>query len=456
MNRSALGEPTKPTPDVAALLAQAQRPGEEALRLHPFYHGKLEVTPKCPIHSCDDFSVWYSPGVAAPCRDIAAHPEQVFAHTNKANFVAVVSDGTRVLGLGDIGPHAALPVMEGKAVLFKYLGGVDAFPICLGTKDPEEIIQACKWLEPSFGGINLEDIAKPKCFYILERLRQEMTIPVWHDDQQGTAAVTLAGLINALKIVGKPKDSVRIALIGAGAANIAVVRILIAAGFPPQNMLMVDSRGILHRGRNDLNTADNQFKWRICELTNREQRSGGIAEALRGADVCIALAKSGPGVIKPEWVAEMAQEAIVFACANPVPEIWPWEAAAAGARIVATGRSDFPNQVNNSLGFPGIFRGVIDVAASTITDEMCIAAADELARCGARRGLSEKRILPTMDEWEIFPREAAAVGLKAIEQGVAGRSLTKMKLIENATKIIERAQRQTRVLMQEGIIAPSA
>jgi malate dehydrogenase (oxaloacetate-decarboxylating) len=456
MNRSALRERTKRTADVAALLAQAQKPGEEALRLHSAYRGKLEVTPKCAIKSCEDFSVWYSPGVAMPCRDIAAHPEQVFVHTNKANFVAVVSDGTRVLGLGDIGPHAALPVMEGKAVLFKYLGGVDAFPICLGTKDPEEIIQACKWLEPSFGGINLEDIAKPKCFYILERLRKEMPIPVWHDDQQGTAAVTLAGLINSLKIVGKQRETVRIALIGAGAANIAVVRILITAGFAAENMLMVDTGGILHSGRDDLRTAGNEFKWRICEQTNREQRNGGIAEALKGADACIALAKSGPGVIKPEWVAEMAKDAIVFACANPVPEIWPWEAEEAGARIVATGRSDFPNQVNNSLGFPGIFRGVIDVAATTITDEMCIAAAEELARCAESQGLSDKRILPTMDEWEIFPREAAAVGLKAIEQGVAKKSLTKMKLIENATKMIRRAQRQTSVMMKEGIIAPSA
>jgi malate dehydrogenase (oxaloacetate-decarboxylating) len=447
-------EAKDPRANVAELLARAQKPAERALRLHPYYRGKLEVAPKCAIRTCEDFAVWYSPGVAAPCRDIAAHPERVFAHTNKANFIAVVSDGTRVLGLGDIGPHAALPVMEGKAVLFKYLGGVDAFPICLGTKDPEEIIQACKWLEPSFGGINLEDIAKPKCFYILDRLRKEMTIPVWHDDQQGTAAVTLAGLINSLKIVGKRKETVRIVLMGAGAANIAVIRILIAAGFPSQNMLMVDTGGILHRGRADLKTPDNQFKWRICEITNQEQSSGNIAEALKGADVCIALAKPGPGVIKPEWVSTMAKDAIVFACANPVPEIWPWEAEEAGARIVATGRSDFPNQVNNSLGFPGIFRGVIDVAATTITDEMCIAAAMELARCAEGHGLSEKRILPTMDEWEVFPREAAAVALKAIEQGVAKRSATKIKLIENAAKIIRRAQLQTKTLMEHGVIAP--
>ncbi len=449
-----VGEAKNPRANVAELLARAQKPAEEALRLHPYYRGKLEVTPKCAIESCDDFAVWYSPGVAAPCRDIAAHPERVFAHTNKANFIAVISDGTRVLGLGDIGPHAALPVMEGKAVLFKYLGGVDAFPLCLGTKDPEEIIQACKWLEPSFGGINLEDIAKPKCFYILDRLRKEMSIPVWHDDQQGTAAVTLAGLINSLKIVDKHKESVRLTFVGAGAANIAVIRILIAAGFSPQNMLMVDTGGILQRARADLRTSENQFKWRICEMTNREQRCGTLADALRGADVCIALAKSGPGVINPEWVSTMAKDAVVFACANPVPEIWPWEAKQAGARIVATGRSDFPNQVNNSLGFPGIFRGVIDVAAKTITDEMCIAAAEELARCAEIKGLSDERILPSMADWEIFPRVAAAVGLKAIEQGVARKSLTQAELVEHATKIIQRAQRQTKVLMREGVIAP--
>jgi malate dehydrogenase (oxaloacetate-decarboxylating) len=438
---------------VAELLAKATKPSEDALRLHPFYQGKLEVTPKCSIKSCDDFSVWYTPGVAAPCRDIQAHPERVFAHTNKANFIAVVSDGTRVLGLGDIGPHAALPVMEGKAILFKYLGGVDAFPICLATKDPEEIIQACKWLEPSFGGINLEDIAKPKCFYILDRLRQEMTIPVWHDDQQGTAAVTLAGLINSLKVLGKNKAAVKIAMIGAGAANIAIARVLSAAGFPAANRLMVDSRGILHQGRDDLKSAANEFKWRHCLTTNREQRTGGIAEALRGADVCIALAQSGPGVIKPEWVASMAKDAIVFACANPVPEIWPWEAKEAGAKIVATGRSDFPNQVNNSLGFPGIFRGVIDVAATTITDEMCIAAAEELARCAEAKGLSEDAILPTMDDWAVVPRLAAAVGLKAIEQKVARQILTQEQLIEKASKIIRRAQEETRTLMEHGVIA---
>ena len=342
--------------------------------------------------------------------------------------------------------------MEGKAILFKYLGGVDAFPICLGTKDPEQIIQACKWLEPTFGGINLEDIAKPKCFTILDRLRAEMTIPVWHDDQQGTAAVTLAGLLNALKVVKKHNDEVSIALIGAGAAIIAITRVLVAAGFPAEHLIMVDSKGILHRDRADLRTPENEHKWWVCEISNKKQRTGGIAEALAGADVCIALSRSGPGVIRPEWIATMASDAIVFACANPVPEIWPWEATAAGARIVATGRSDFPNQVNNSLGFPGIFRGVLDVRARAITDEMCITAAETLAQCAAEHELSEERILPRMDEWEVVPRLATAVGMKATEQGLAGLRLTQAELFAKAEATITHARAETHALMQAGAI----
>jgi malate dehydrogenase (oxaloacetate-decarboxylating) len=450
-------------PSVAELLAKAEKPSEDARRLHRQYRGKLEVVPKCSIRDSKDFSVWYTPGVAAPCRDIEKQPEQVFAYTNKANFVAVVSDGTRVLGLGDIGPHAALPVMEGKAVLFKYLGGVDAFPICLATKSAEELIQACKWLEPTFGAINLEDIAKPKCFTVLDTLRQESTIPVWHDDQQGTACVILAGLLNSLQIVGKNRRSATISLIGAGAANVAVFRVLIAAGFPPENVILVDTKGILHRGRDDLKAPDLglkgqkavEYKARISEISNGEGRTGGIAEALKGSDVCIALAAPGPGIIKPEWVAAMAKDAVVFACANPVPEIWPWEATEAGAKIVATGRSDFPNQVNNSLGFPGIFRGVLDVGATTVTDEMCIAASEELARCAQEKGLAEDRILPTMDDWEVFPREAAAVGMKAIEQGRAKHELTREALLHKAIETIKRAREQTRTLMEHGLIAPA-
>ncbi|NLE75551.1 MAG: NADP-dependent malic enzyme, partial [Chloroflexi bacterium] len=416
--------------NVEELLAKAHKPTEEAMRLHPFYRGKLEVTPKCRIKDVSDFAIWYTPGVAAPCLDIEQNPDKVYQHTSKWNYVAVVSDGSRVLGLGDIGPEAALPVMEGKSALFKYLGGVDAFPICLGTNDPDEIIQACKWLEPTFGGINLEDISNPNCFYILERLRAEMTIPVWHDDQQGTAAITLAGLINALKVVDKRRSEARVCLVGAGAANIATARILIAAGFDPGRLIMVDSRGTLHRGRGDLRTPGNEAKWQMCQKTNAEGRVGDMAEGLRGADACVALSRPGPGTIKPQWVAGMAKDAIIFACANPVPEIWPWEAAEAGARVVATGRSDFPNQVNNSLGFPAIFRGALDVAARTITDEMCIAAAEELALYAEEKGLSEDYILPTMDEWEVFPREAAAVGLKAIEQGVARQTPSREELIQ--------------------------
>jgi malate dehydrogenase (oxaloacetate-decarboxylating) len=442
----------KKSVSVEELLARAKKPSEDAMRLHPFYRGKLAVTPKCRIRDFNDFAIWYTPGVAAPCRDIEKHPEKVFEHTNKGNFVAVVSDGTRVLGLGDIGPHAALPVMEGKAILFKFLGGVDAFPICLGTKDPEEIIQACKWLEPTFGGINLEDIANPKCFYILDRLRKEMNIPVWHDDQQGTAAITLAGLINALKIVKKEKENIKIAMVGAGAANIAIARVMIASGFPPEGIMMVDTKGILHKKRNDLNNPETKDKWHMCEISNGEGRTGGIAEAMKGADVCLALSKPGPDTIKPEWIKAMAKDAIVFVCANPVPEIWPWEAKEAGARIVATGRSDFPNQVNNSLGFPGIFRGTLDVAAKTITDEMCIAAAYELAKCAEDKGLREDYLIPTMDEHEVFPREAAAVGMKAIEQGLARIKMTRDELYEKSSKIIQRAMDETKALMDKGLI----
>jgi malate dehydrogenase (oxaloacetate-decarboxylating) len=437
---------------VEDLKKKAEQPGIDAMKLHPFYRGKCEIVPKCKISSFDDFAIWYTPGVAKPCLDIRDHPEKVFEHTNKGNFVAVVSDGTRVLGLGNIGPEAGLPVMEGKAILFKYLGGVDAFPICIATKDPDEIITLVKWIQPTFGGINLEDIEKPKCFYILDTLRSDpaLKIPVWHDDQQGTAAITLAGLINAVKIVGKEMGKVKISMIGSGASNVAIERIITAAGVEPKNVMMVDTRGILHKGRDDLK--GDPTKWHLVETTNGENRQGGIPEALKGADVCIALSKSGPGVILPEWVAAMAKNSIVFTCANPVPEIWPWEAKEAGAKIVATGRSDFANQVNNSLGFPGIFRGTLDVMATTITDEMCIAASREIAKCAEDRGLSEEYIVPTMDDWEVFPREATAVGLKAIEQGVARIKLTREQLMKTASDTIKRAREETQFLMDEGFI----
>ena len=436
------------------LLEKAKKPALDAMKLHPFYRGKMEIVPKCAIRSFNDFAIWYTPGVAEPCKAIAKDERLVYEYTNKWNMVAVVSDGTRVLGLGDIGPKGGLPVMEGKAILYKYLGGVDAVPICLGTKDPDEIITAVKWLQPSFGGVNLEDIAQPKCFRILDTLRETAEIPIWHDDQQGTATITLAGLINALKLVGKKAQDATVSLVGAGAANVACSRLMFAYGIRPENTFVVDTKGILNRDRKDIEMRKAEFvdKWRLCQTTNGEQRKGGILEAMKGTDVCVALSKPGPDTIKKEWVAAMNKDAIMFACANPIPEIWPWEAKEAGARVVATGRSDFPNQVNNSLGFPGIFRGTLDIRARTITDDMCIAAANELAACAAEKGLTEDYIVPNMDEWEVFPREATAVGLKAQEVGVAGLKLTRTQLLETARTIIKRSRDMTQNSMKLGYI----
>ncbi|MFC2019359.1 NADP-dependent malic enzyme [Chloroflexota bacterium] len=438
------------------LQAKALKPARDAMRLHSFYRGKMQSLPRCAVRDISDFAIWYTPGVAEPCKAIQADKEKVYDLTNKWNTVAVVTDGSRVLGLGDIGPEAGLPVMEGKALLFKYLGGVDAVPICLDTKDPDQIIQIVKALQPSFGGINLEDISNPKCFHILDTLRREMAIPVWHDDQQGTAAVTLAGLLNAIKLVGKKREEVSIAFIGAGAANIAISRLLFTDGFKPENTILVDSKAILHPGRADLeeNQKQNPYKWDLCLRTNAGKRTGGTAEALKGADVCISLCKPGPGTIKPEWIKNMARDAIVFACANPIPEIWPWEAKEAGARIIATGRSDFPNQVNNSVCFPAIFRGTLDVKARAITDEMCIAAAHELAKCAEDRGIHDDYICPTMVEWQVFIREAVAVGLKAIEQGVAREILSRGELTQRALDMIEEAREATSLLMESGLIPP--
>jgi len=437
----------------ATLARQANKPAEMALRMHPFYQGKIETGIKCRVKNFDDFAIWYSPGVASACKAIAKDNELSFEMTNRWNTVAVVSDGTRVLGLGDIGPEAGLPVMEGKALLYKYLGGVDAFPIVLKEKDPDKIIEIVLALQPSFGGVNLEDIAQPKCFKILDTLREKAEIPVWHDDQQGTATVILSGLLNALKLVGKKIGDVRIAFIGSGAANTAAARLIFGRGADPAKTTVVDSRGILHKERSDIESVKDSFvqKWRLCRITNAENKRGGIAEALSGSDVVIASSNPGPGVIKPEWVRAMAKDAVVFACANPVPEIWPWEAKEAGAAVVATGRSDFPNQVNNSVGFPGIFRGALDVRAKTITDEMCYAAADALADMIGKK-LDAEHIIPTMDDWEVFPREAAAVGMKAQEQGLARKKMSYNELLANAKKMIKRSRGITSDLMEKGFI----
>ena len=436
------------------LLAKAAQPSKDAPRLHKFYKGKLGVSLKCRVRDFNDFAIWYTPGVAAVCKEIAADKEKAYVYTNKWNSVAVISDGTRVLGLGDIGPEAGLPVMEGKGILYKYLGGVDAFPICLAEKDPDRIIEIAKALQPSFGGFNLEDISQPKCFRILDTLREQCEIPVWHDDQQGTACVTVAGLINALKIVKKDIREVRAVVLGAGASGINIARMMIKAGFSPENMLSIDTKGILSRNRVDREVLQAKYKekWEICMQTNPKGRLGQAEDALVGADVLVGVSQPGPGTIKPEWIRSMAPDSIVFACANPVPEIWPWEAKEAGAKIVATGRSDFPNQVNNSLGFPGIFRGALDVRATTITDEMCIAAARELAKVAEDKGIHEEYIIPNMDEWEVFPREAVAVGSKAIEQGVARFKFTAEERLKMAEETIGQARNEVQWMMKEGFI----
>lgn len=442
--------------NIEELLAKAKKPSEDALVMHPFYKGKVEVALKACVRDFNDFAIWYTPGVAAPCRAIEKDPELVYEHTHKGNTVAVVSDGTRVLGLGDIGPKAGLPVMEGKALLYKYLGGIDAWPIMLDTKDPDEIIDAVQLISPGFGGVNLEDISQPKCFRILDTLREQAEIPVWHDDQQGTATVILAALLNALKIVGKKLEQAEIAFIGSGASNVACARLIFASGADPAICRVVDSKGILHKKRQDLEMRKAEYvdKWKFCQMTNAEGREGDIVDAMRGADIVLALSKPGPGTLQPEWIKGMGKDPIVFACANPVPEIWPWEAQEAGAAVVATGRSDFPNQVNNSLGFPGIFRGTLDVRASTITDEMCIAAADALASMAEEKGLARDYILPTMDEWEVFPREAAAVATKAVEQGLARVPVSYEEELKNAETVIRRSRSLTENMMAEGFIAP--
>ena len=438
-----------------ARLAKAQKPAQLSPSMHRFYEGKVQVMPKCAITSPDDFAIWYTPGVAAPCKEIQTNTEKSFELTNRWNYVAVITDGTRVLGLGNIGPEAAMPVMEGKALLFKYLGGVDAFPKCLKTTNPDEIVRVCELLEPSFGGINLEDIEKPKCFHVLEKARERLNIPVWHDDQQGTATVILAGLINALKIVGKKPSEALITLMGSGAANIRTAYVLIKWGVKSGNIIMVDTKGIVNSGRGDITKAENPWKYELAQITNAENRTGRTSEAFKSVDAVVAASKPGPSTIKKEWIKTMADKAVLFACANPIPEIWPWNAEEAGAFVVATGRSDFPNQVNNSLGFPAIFRGVLDVKAKTVTDDMCIAAATELAKFAEERGIHKKDILPRMDEWEVFPREAVACALKSIEQGVARVKPSRQELFERASAIIRNSRESTNLLMKQGLIKPT-
>ena len=431
-----------------------------AVESHRFYGGKIQVLPRAALPGFQWFNAWYTPGVSAVSTGIRDCPDESFELSWRGNVVAVVSDSTRVLGDGDVTPPGGLGVMEGKAFLMKVLGGVDAVPICMdsrnaaGRNDPEIMIDFVKRLAPSFGAVNLEDISQPNCFRVLDELRESCDIPVWHDDAQGTGCVTLAGLLNALKVAGKELAGCRIVFYGAGASNTTIARLILQAGADPARVVMFDSRGGLHRGRADIE-ADPRFyrKWEICQATN-PGRVQEIDAALKGADVLISLSQPGPGVIRPEWVRSMAGKAIVFACANPVPEIYPYEAKEAGALVVATGRGDFPNQVNNSLGFPGILKGALLVRARKITDGMAIAAARTIAAYAERQGLSPERIMPLMTDQDVFSETAAAVARQAEQDGVARRALAPDAVQARARKDIAEAHAALEMLMSSGLVPP--
>lgn len=425
---------------------------------HEFYGGKIQTIPKAPVIGFNWFNVWYTPGVSKVSTNIRDNNDASFRLSNRGNLVAVVSDSTRVLGDGDCTPPGGLGVMEGKAFLMKYLGGIDAVALCVDSKnekgenDPDKIIQFVKMAQHSFGAVNLEDISQPNCYKVLDVLREECDIPVWHDDAQGTACVTLAGLINALKLVNKKISEVRIVLYGAGASNTTIARLIIADGGNPANMILFDTRGALHSDREDIRN-DQRFyrKWELCQKTN-PGKIQNIEEAMKGADVLISLSTPGPDTVKKEWVASMNEKAIVFACANPVPEIYPYAAKEAGAYIVATGRGDFPNQVNNSIGFPGILKGALMVKAKKITDNMAIAAAHSLASYGERRGIHPENIVPNMNEAGVFPEEAADVAMQAIKDGVARINISREEAYRLAEKDITEARAMTQMLVDQGFI----
>lgn len=378
---------------------------EKALKLHEEWNGKLETVSKTPVKSREDLSLAYTPGVAEPCKVIAENPEAAYKYTMKANTVAVISDGSAVLGLGNIGPLAAMPVMEGKAVLFKEFGGVNAVPICLDTQDTEEIIKTVTYLAPAYGGINLEDISAPRCFEIEERLKETLNIPVFHDDQHGTAIVVLAGIINALKVVGKTKEQCKVVVNGAGSAGVAITKLLLTYGF--SNVIMCDKVGIVSKDTEGLNW----MQQKMTEVTNPNNEKGSLADALKGADIFVGV--SAPNIVTPEMVASMNQDSILFAMANPVPEIMPDVAKAAGARVVGTGRSDFPNQVNNVVAFPGIFKGALEGRATQITEEMKLAAAHAIAGLVPDEELSDDNIMP-----EAFNPKVAEVVAEAVKSHI--------------------------------------
>ncbi len=384
---------------------------KESLRLHAEWGGKIEVISKVPCSTKDDLSLAYTPGVAQPCLEIQKDVDKSYELTRRHNLCAVITDGTAVLGLGDIGPEAGMPVMEGKCALFKAFGDVDAFPLCVKSKDVDEFVNAVYLISGSFGGINLEDISAPRCFEIERKLKEKCDIPIFHDDQHGTAVITLAGLLNAIKVVGKKKEDVKIVTSGAGAAAIAIVKLLLSAGF--QNVVMTDRTGAIYAGRENLNW----IKEEMAQITNLQKETGKLEDVIKGADVFVGV--SGPGTLTTEMVKTMASDAIIFACANPTPEIYPEDAKAGGARVIATGRSDFPNQINNVLAFPGIFRGTFDVRASDINEEMKMAAAQALADLISDEELNEDYIIPAAFDKRVGPAVAKAVAEAAKRTGVA-------------------------------------
>ncbi len=446
-----------PAAEVAA--AQTYFLKQLSLAAHKFYGGKMQSLPKAGIWGFNWFNVWYTPGVSAVSTAIRDDQTQARELSNTGNLVAVVSDSTRVLGDGDCGTHGGLGVMEGKAMLMKYLGGFDAIALCINSRDEhgkpqaQKTIDFVKMLCPSVGAVNLEDISQPNCYRVLDELRESCDIPVWHDDAQGTACVTLAGLINALKLTDRNIGSIRCVLYGAGASNTTIARFLLLSGLNPDKLIIFDSKGALHPQRRDIETNPTKYRqWELAQKTNPTCVEG-IESALKDADVLIALSTPGPNTIKPEWIKLMAPKSIVFTCANPVPEIYPYDAKAAGAHIVATGRGDFPNQINNSCGFPGILKGALLVQASKITDNMAIAAAHSLAGFAEKRGINPDDIVPKMDEPDVFAYEAADVAMQAIADGVARLPLSREEVFARAKADIDSSRALCHKLMDDGYLA---
>lgn len=427
-------------------------------KMHEFYGGKMQSLPKAGLYGFNWFNVWYTPGVSEVSTSIRDNNSLSYTLSGRGNMVAVVSDSTRVLGDGDCGIYGGLGVMEGKAMLMKYLGACDAIALCVNNRDedgkpcPQKLIDFVKMLEPSVGAVNLEDISQPNCYKVLDELRASCEIPVWHDDAQGTACVTLAGVLNALHLTSRTIEDSKFVLYGCGASNSTIASFLLKEGVDPDNMIVFDSRGGIHLGRTDLRDNPDKFKhWEMAQKTN-PKRIDTMEEAMKDADVLIALSTPGPDTIKKEWISLMAKDSIVFACANPVPEIYPHDAHEAGALIVATGRGDFPNQVNNSVGFPGILKGVLLVQAKAISDNMAIAAAHSLAKFARERGIATYNIVPTMDETEVFAHVAADVAQEAIREGLARKNMSRAEVFETALGQIKESRSIIHDIMAQGHI----